>query len=207
MGFGQACCKGTAKVAELFTIFNPMKRLLICGALLVSLNSYAQQDGHFLHGFGYDYSIGVPRNNSGQLFMGNGLNYVPRYVMPINENFSFGVSGPIGLSLVQSLISGGSALGVNYALCGEIYAGMGATNSSTKNIGGFFGLGIGSFDVNYFDLYGMTRDAHYGPYVQAGIRFPYYGQDLTLAVANWRGMNRSNGRSQVFSIKVIYEFF
>jgi len=184
-----------------------MKRLLLLTVLIATTGLRAQMDAHFLHGFGYDYSIGVPRTNSGQLFMGNGLSYVPRYVIPVNENFSYGVSGPVGLSFVQSLVSGGSALGINYALCGEVHAGMGSTSSSTKNIGGFFGVGFGSFDVNYFDLYGTTRDAHYGPYVQAGIRIPYYGQDVTVAVANWRGINRSNGRSQVFSVKLIYEFF
>jgi hypothetical protein len=194
-------------VPRLFTIFTAMKRFFFLLAMLLAPLAWAQDDPHFLHGFGYDYSIGVPRNNAGQLFMGNGLNYVPRYVFPVNENFSYGLGLPVGASLVQSLVSGASALGVNYALCGSVHAGMGATAASTKMVGGFFSLGLGSYDVNYFDLYGMTRDAHYGPYVEAGFRIPYYGQDLTIAIANWRGMNAANGRSQVFSVKLIYEFF
>ena len=189
-----------------FAIFTSMKRFLFLLLVGGSLTTMAQQEPHFLQGFGYDYSIGVPRNNSGQLFMGNGASYVLRYIKPVNENLSYGVGLPIGASLVQSLVSGAAAIGANYAISADLHAGMGATELSNNLVGGFFGLGFGSYDVYYVDLYGTTRDAHYGPYVHAGLRIPYYGQNITLAVANWRGMNAQNGRSQVFAIKFIYEF-
>lgn len=192
---------------RLCTIFTAMKRFFFLLALCIGPVTWAQNDPHFLNGFGYDYSIGVPRNNSGQLFIGNGLSYVPRYVFPVNENFSYGLGAPVGASLVQSLISGQSALGLNFALCGEVHAGMGATSASTKLLGGFFGIGFGSFNVTWFDLYGTTNDAHYGPYVQAGFRIPYYGQDVTIAVAHWQGLNPANGRSQVYAVKLIYELY
>ncbi len=177
--------------------------MLLCSVRL----AWAQNDPQFLHGFGYDYSIGVPRNNAGQLFIGNGLSYVPRYVKPINDDLSLGLSLPVGGAFVQSMVTGAGAFGANYALCADFAAGMGATDLSSRMVGAFFGLGFGSYDVYYFDIYGTTLDAHYGPYVHAGVRLPYYGQDLTIAIANWRGINAQNGRSQVFALKLIYEFF
>jgi hypothetical protein len=50
------------------------------------------------------------------------------------------------------------------------------------------------------------RDANYGIHSQVGIRMPYRGQDISLVASNWRGMNISNGRTQVFALKLIYEF-
>ena len=184
-----------------------MKRFLTFLSLSFAFTAFGQNEAEFLHGFGYDYSIGVPRNGSGQLFIGNGLGYVPRYVKPIGDNLSYGIALPVGASFVQSMVSGAGALGVNYALCAEIHAGMGSTQRSSNRLGAFFGLGLGSYDLYYIDIYGTTRDSHYGPYVQAGFRLPYYGQDLTVVLSNWRGMNPNNGRSQVFSLKLIYEFY
>jgi hypothetical protein len=184
-----------------------MKRFLSILLLGLGFTAFGQNDPEFLQGFGYDYSIGVPRNASGQLFIGNGIGYVPRYVKPFSENMSYGLSLPVGATFVQSIVSGTGALGVNYALCAEIHAGMGSTRRSTKLLGAFFGLGVGSYDLYYFDVNGTFRDSHYGPYVQAGFRLPYYGQDLTVVISNWRGMNPSNGKTQVFSLKLIYEFF
>ena len=66
-----------------------------------------------------------------------------------------------------------------------------------------------------YDLYYLTNDvtglridrnASYGPYAHFGFRIPYYGQNVSLALSNWRGINASNGKTQVFSLKLIYEF-
>jgi hypothetical protein len=204
---GHVGAKVPPKSPVSFAIFTPMKRFLSI-LLLSSVHlAWAQNDPHFLHGFGYDYSIGVPRNNAGQLFIGNGLSYVPRYVKPLNDDLSLGLSAPFGGAFVQSMVTGAGAFGANYAVCAEFAAGMGSTQSSSRLLGAFFGLGFGSYDVYYFDVFGTTRDAHYGPYVQTGVRIPYYGQDVTVVLSNWRGMNAKNGRSQVFALKLIYEFF
>ena len=204
---GHAEAKVPPKSPWSFAIFTRMKRILSILLLCTAAVGWAQNDPHLLHGFGYDYSIGVPRNNAGQLFIGNGISYVPRYVKPFNNDMSVGVSLPVGAAFVQSMVTGAGAFGANYAVCVDFAAGMGSTQSSAKMLGVFFGLGLGSYDVYYFYIFGTTRDAHYGPYVQAGFRLPYYGQDVTVVLSNWRGINANNGRSQVFAIKLIYEFF
>ena len=186
-----------------------MKRFFFLFAMLLAPLAWAQGGPHFMHGFGYDYSIGTPRNASEQLFMGNGLSYAPRYVFPVNENLSYGLGLPLGASIVQSVIAmnNQSALGWNYALCADVHVGMGATESSTSWLGCFFGLGFGTYNLTYFNVVGTSTDAHYGPFVQVGFRIPYNGEDISVAVANWRGINAANGRSQVFALKLIYELY
>lgn len=170
---------------------------------------YTQDNYEFMHGLGYDYSIGVPRSLSGAIFTGNGLNYVPRFIAPINSDLSFGISLPMGLSFTSSS-GGGRPLGVNYAVSLDIHSGFLSSQLSGNRFGAFFGLGLGSYDLYsaYNDGTRTTiyRDPNYGPYAHFGLRIPYYGQDVTLAVCNWRGVNVSNGKTQVFSFKIIYEF-
>ena len=80
-----------------------MKKTFIITLFFISTTLVAQNKYEFLQGFGYDFSFGIPRLSGGAVFTGNGINYVPRFVSPINEDLSIGISLPIGLSLVNSL--------------------------------------------------------------------------------------------------------
>jgi hypothetical protein len=169
----------------------------------------AQDKYEFLHGLGYDFSFGFPQAYGGIVFQGNGLNYVPRIVSPINSDLSLGISLLIGASLVSSG-EYGSPLGINYAAAIDIHSGFLGTRNSRNRFGAFFGLGFGSYD-----LYSLTNDvgrtrldrsASYGPYAHFGLRTRYYGQNVSFVLSNWRSVNMSNGKMQVFSLKLIYEF-
>ncbi len=174
----------------------------------MSLSISAQDKYEFLHGLGYDFSIGFPQAVGGIVFQGNGLNYVPRIVSPINSDFSLGISLPIGASLVNSNFA--SPLGINYAAAIDIHSGFLGTRDSRNRFGAFFGLGFGSYDLYYLtdDIAGIRidREASYGPYAHFGFRTRYYGQNVSIVLSNWRGVNMSNGKTQVFSLKLIYEF-
>jgi len=188
-----------------------MKKIFIITLFFISTTLVAQNKYEFLQGFGYDFSFGIPRLSGGAVFTGNGINYVPRFVSPINEDLSIGISLPIGLSLVNSLGSlNSNPIGFNYAISADINFGLNSTKASRNRFGAFFGLGFGSYDLYSFydDGTGIKsyRDANYGIYSQVGIRMPYRGQDISLVASNWRGMNISNGRTQVFALKLIYEF-
>ena len=185
-----------------------MKNLLLLFFIIMSMSMSAQDKYEFLHGLGYDFSFGLPQAVGGIAFQGNGLNYVPRIVSPINSDLSIGISLPVGASLVTSNYS--SPLGINYAAAIDIHSGFLGTQTSKNRFGAFFGLGFGSYDLYYLtnDVTGLRidRNASYGPYAHFGFRIPYYGQNVSLALSNWRGINASNGKTQVFSLKLIYEF-
>ena len=100
-----------------------MKKFLLLVFIFMSISVSAQDKYEFLHGLGYDFSFGLPQAVGGIVFQGNGLNYVPRIVSPINSDLSIGISLPIGASLVSSGY-GSSPLGINYAAAVDIHSGF-----------------------------------------------------------------------------------
>jgi len=194
-----------------------MKKIMLALALCLSMKTIVAQS--FMHGAGFSVLVGT--SEGGEVSVGEGLTYSPRFNFIETEGLSLSVGIPLTLGISYSTeymsyggyYNEGGSVGfiVNVPLMLNLNMGRGSSTENTSKFGYFIGAGYGyhhgDFLVDDLSGYLISESVNAtGPAANAGFRIGVGGgqKNIEVRFSYMKGLNEN--RPNLFGVGCAFNF-
>jgi hypothetical protein len=199
-----------------------MKKITLSLVLFFTAGTVLSQS--FMHGAGLTVFVVSPK--SGDVSIGEGFTYSPRFNFLETEKLSLSVGIPlsVGVSFSTSVYSNSYdddiSIGVvlNAPLIVNLNMGRGSTKDNREKFGYFIGAGFGYHHGDFIDIYDDSYSINaIGPATNAGLRFGVGRKykNIEVRFSYMKGINENNRigyngivneKPNVFGIACLFNF-